>query len=120
MFVNHFRRSTPRDSLTDHYARRRRSPLALVAPVLVVALLAGSPTSLVLKLDNTTTISSQSVTGSTATANWNTAGVACRQPHPEPDRHRRGRADRHRSDQRHRLDPRWPGGGAGQTPRHPR
>src|SRR5262249_61943753 len=35
----------------------------------------GSPTSFVLKLDNTTTISSQSVSGATATASWNTTGV---------------------------------------------
>jgi subtilisin family serine protease len=36
----------------------------------------GSPTQFVLKQDNATTISSQSVTGSTATAAWNTTGVA--------------------------------------------
>jgi hypothetical protein len=36
----------------------------------------GSPTSFVLRLDNSTTISSQSVSGATATASWNTTGVA--------------------------------------------
>jgi hypothetical protein len=36
----------------------------------------GSPASFVLKLDNTTTISSQSVAGSTATASWNTTTAA--------------------------------------------
>ncbi len=36
----------------------------------------GSPTSFVLRLDNSTTISSQSVSSSTATASWSTTAVA--------------------------------------------
>ena len=35
----------------------------------------GSPTQFVLKLDNATTLSTQSVSGSTATYSWNTSGV---------------------------------------------
>src|SRR5205814_6646114 len=35
----------------------------------------GSPTQFLLKQDNATTIASQSVAGSTATASWNTTGV---------------------------------------------
>src|SRR5207249_11133024 len=35
----------------------------------------GSPTQFVLKLDNATTLSTQSVSGSTATYAWNTSGV---------------------------------------------